>query len=54
LNKKRETITFKEVVVAEGSNSILDDMKAELVSLQHDTIIIDQRLKDFRCNIIKK
>lgn len=48
LNRKRETITFKEVVVAEGSKSILDDLREELTTVQSKTRSIDERLKEIR------
>lgn len=48
LNRKRETITFKEVVVAEGSKSILDDLREELSTVKAKTKFNDERLKEIR------
>ncbi|WP_339216655.1 hypothetical protein [Ornithinibacillus sp. FSL M8-0202] len=48
LNRKREAITFRDIIVSEGSKSILDDLKEELTNIQNDTNIIDYRLKEIR------
>lgn len=44
LNRKREAITFKEIIVAEGSKSILFDMKKEKEKLNSKYIYIQNRL----------
>lgn len=46
LNRRRKAITFKEIVVAEGSKSILEDLKNELGSVQNQIRVIDQKLKE--------
>lgn len=46
LNKKRESVTFKEVVVAEGSRSILEDMRNELNEIKMDIANTGIRLKE--------
>ena len=48
LSRTRKSVTFKEIVVAEGSKSILEDLRKELTSLQAKTLEIDQRLKEIR------
>lgn len=48
LNKKREKITFKEIIVAEGSKSILYDLRQELATLKNKIIAIELRLKEIR------
>lgn len=48
LNRKREEITFKDIVISEGSKSILDDLREELVNVQNETKSIDERLKEIR------
>lgn len=46
LNRKRETVTFKEIVVSEGSKSILDDMKSDQRKLQNRIGYIGDRIRD--------
>lgn len=46
LNRKRDNVTFKEVVVAEGSKSILSDMQKEQKKLQNRYIFIEERLSN--------
>ena len=48
LSKKREKITFKEVIIAEGSKSILDDLKEEFSKMQIEIFHINQKLKEIR------
>ncbi len=44
LNRKREEVTFKEIVVAEGSKSILADMQKDQKKLQNRCAFVDDRL----------
>lgn len=44
LNRKRSTVTFKEVVVAEGSKSILSDLQVEQQKLKNLFTTITERL----------
>lgn len=44
LNRKRENVTFQEVVVAEGSKSILVDMQKEQKKLQNRYAFVGERL----------
>lgn len=44
LNRKRENVTFQEVVVAEGSKSILVDMQKEQKKLKNRYSYIEERL----------
>lgn len=44
LNRKRDEVTFKEVVVAEGSKSILADMQKEQKKLQNRYAFVEDRL----------
>lgn len=44
LNRKRENVTFQEVVVAEGSKSILVDMQKEQKKLQNRYSYIEEQL----------
>lgn len=46
LSRKRKSVTFKEVVIAEGSKSILHDMQSDLASLKSEMATINVRLKD--------
>lgn len=48
LNTKREKITFREIVVSEGSKSILEDIRIELSNVQNQIISIENRLKEIR------
>ena len=45
LNRKREKITFKEVIIAEGSKSILDDMQNERDKLNNRYLFIEDRIQ---------
>lgn len=44
LNKKREDISFNEVILSEGSKSILEDMKEERNYLQNKNISLQEEL----------
>ena len=44
LNRKREEVSFQEIVVAEGSRSILNDMQKEQKRLKNRYIFLDNRL----------
>lgn len=44
LNRKRDEVTFQEVVVAEGSKSILADMQSEQKKLQNRYVFVEERL----------
>ncbi|MDO5292755.1 MAG: hypothetical protein Q4F05_08395 [bacterium] len=44
LNRKRENVTFQEVVVAEGSKSILVDMQNEQKELRNRYTYVDEQL----------
>lgn len=46
LNQKRDNITFKEVIVSEGSKTILDDLKEESNQVQQVLTSIETRLKE--------
>lgn len=46
LDKKRDTITFRDVIVAEGSKSILEDMKIDLSNIQNSIMATGKRLKE--------
>ena len=46
LNRKRKAVTFKEVVVAEGSKSILADMQKEQKKLHNRHLYINDRLNN--------
>ncbi len=45
LNKKRDNLTFKEIVVSEGSKSILNDIREELNKVESSINDMEQRLK---------
>lgn len=49
LNRKREKVTFQEIIVAEGSKSILTDMQREREKVQNRYNFVDDRIS----NIIK-
>lgn len=44
LERKREEVTFKEVVIAEGSKSILEDMRSERRKLKNRYDFVSERL----------
>lgn len=46
LDRKREAVTFKDIVVAEGSKSILEDLRLELSQIQTNIEKIQKRLND--------
>ncbi|MDU6542891.1 hypothetical protein [Clostridium sp.] len=46
LDRKREAVTFKDIVVAEGSKSILEDLRLELSQTQTSIERIQKRLND--------
>lgn len=48
LNRKRDKITFKDVVVAEGSKAILGDMQKEQEKLQNRCAFIHNRLVNIK------
>jgi len=48
LDKKRESITFRDVIVSEGSKSLLKDVTSEISEVQNEIIRIDSRMKEIR------
>ncbi len=48
LTRKREAITFQEIIIAEGSKSILKDLKEELALLEEKILKCEKRLKEIR------
>lgn len=46
LNKKREEVSFREVMIAEGSKSILEDMQNERNRVNDRFLFISERLKN--------
>lgn len=46
LNHKRDNVSFKEIVVAEGAKSIFNDMQKEQKELQNRYIFIEERLSN--------
>lgn len=44
LERKREEVTFKEIIIAEGSKSILEDMKNERHKLYNRYTFVNERL----------
>ncbi|MDT8902028.1 hypothetical protein [Anaeroselena agilis] len=48
LERKREKVTFREVVVAEGSKSILSELNDELTIIKNNYIVAQKRLNEIR------
>lgn len=48
LERKREEVTFKEVVIAEGSKSILEDMRSERHKLKNRYDFVSERLNSIK------
>lgn len=46
LERKREAVTFKDIVVAEGSKSILEDLRTELFQIETNIKKVQKRLND--------
>lgn len=46
LERKRESITFKDIVISEGSKSILEDMRTDLTGIMSRIFSIEQRLSE--------